>query len=130
VANQIIGICIRDLVESSQARVLASNLVVPDDARSAQRMLIAHGDEVAPLVAELQAFLYEAFYRHPDLMALSEYAKKVLAHLFECYTSRPAEMSPWYQNWSREVGVERAVCDYLAGMTDRFAEQEFARMSS
>lgn len=93
-------------------------------------MSIAHGAELAPLVAELQAFLYENFYRHPDLMALSEYARKVLARLFEVYVSRPVEMSPWYRDWAREVGVQRAVCDYLAGMTDRFAEQEFARFGA
>jgi dGTPase len=129
VANQIIGVCIRDLVEASHARILASNLAVPEDARTAERMTIAHGGEIAPLVAELQAFLYEHFYRHPDLLALSEYARMVLARLFEVYVSSPNEMSPWYRDWAREVGVERAVCDYLAGMTDRFAEQEYARMS-
>jgi dGTP triphosphohydrolase len=37
-------------------------------------------------------------------------------------------MAPWYQGWTREVGLERAVGDYLAGMTDRFAEQEHARL--
>lgn len=129
VANQIIGACIRDLAESSHARILAMNLEVPEDARAAEGMAIAHGAEIAPLVAELQAFLYENFYRHPDLMALSEYAKRVLTRLFETYVAKPDEMSPWYREWAREVGVERAVCDYLAGMTDRFAEQEFARFT-
>ena len=129
VANQIIGTCIRDLVSASHERILAAGFRSPEGARGAAGMSIAHGAEIAPLVAELQAFLYEHFYRHPDLMALSEYARKVLARLFEVYVSDPRRMSPWYQDWSRTVGVERAVCDYLAGMTDRFAEQEFARYS-
>jgi dGTPase len=38
-------------------------------------------------------------------------------------------MPPWYQRWIAQVGEERAVCDYLAGMTDRFAEQEFERLT-
>jgi dGTP triphosphohydrolase len=37
-------------------------------------------------------------------------------------------MSAWYRSWAQDVGTQRAVCDYLAGMTDRFAEQEFARL--
>jgi dGTPase len=53
----------------------------------------------------------------------------VLTVLFEAYVAQPAEMSPWFQEWAREVGLHRAVCDYVAGMTDRFAEQEFARLS-
>ncbi|MBL8857342.1 MAG: deoxyguanosinetriphosphate triphosphohydrolase [Planctomycetes bacterium] len=129
VANQIIGACIRDLVDASHKRILAAGMHSPEDARTAAGMSIAHSHEFAPLVAELQAFLYRSFYRHPDLMALSEYAKRVLARLFEVYVAQPHEMSGWYQEWAREVGVERAVCDYLAGMTDRFAEQEFARFS-
>ena len=127
VANQIIGACIRDLVDASHKRILAAHMQSPEDARTAASMSIAHGTELAPFVAELQAFLYQRFYRHPDLMALSEYARRVLAKLFEAYVAQPTEMSAWYQEWAREVGVERAVCDYLAGMTDRFAEQEFAR---
>ena len=38
-------------------------------------------------------------------------------------------MPPWYRRWVEQVGRERAVCDYLAGMTDRFAEQEFERLT-
>jgi dGTP triphosphohydrolase len=38
-------------------------------------------------------------------------------------------MPPWYRRWVETVGLERAVCDYLAGMTDRFAEQEFERLT-
>jgi dGTPase len=128
VANQLMGTCIRDLVASSHARIAASGIARPEDARTHANMLIAHGKEIGPLVAELQAFLHERFYRHPDLMALSEYAKKVLTVLFEAYVAEPAQMSPWYQERVREVGLQRAVCDYVAGMTDRFAEQEYSRL--
>ena len=92
-------------------------------------MLIAHGAELHPLVQELQQFLHEHFYRHPHLTELSEHARKVLGALFTRYVERPSEMSPWYQGWTEEVGLERAVCDYLAGMTDRFAEQEYDRFT-
>lgn len=129
VANQLIGVCIRDLVEASHVRIQAAKVHSSDEVRSQTGMMIGHGKELAPLVAELQAFLYKRFYQHPDLMELSEYARLVLARLFETYVARPREMSPWYQDWAREVGVERAVCDYVAGMTDRFAEQEYARFN-
>lgn len=130
VANDLIGVCIRDLVDASHARILASGVRSADEVRSTHAMLIGHGDEIRSLVAELQAFLYARFYRHPDLMALSEYARKVLVLLFGAYCDRPSEMSPWYQDWAREVGLQRAVCDYVAGMTDRFAEQEYARFTA
>jgi dGTPase len=53
----------------------------------------------------------------------------VLESLFRALVARPEEMSPWYRRWIEQVGRERAVCDYLAGMTDRFAEQEFERLT-
>ena len=50
--------------------------------------------------------------------------------MFSIYLEHPEEMPAWYRDWEREVGTHVAICDYLAGMTDRFAEQEFARLCS
>ena len=62
-------------------------------------------------------------------MKLSEHAAEVLDALSQALLDRPAEMPVWFRRWAEQVGHERAVCDYLAGMTDRFAEQEFRRLS-
>lgn len=130
VANQLLGTTIRDLADATRARLAEAAPRSPQEVRAHPRMLVAHGAEIGPLVAELQAFLYKRFYRHPHLLELSEYARKVLARLFAVYCGDPAQMSAWYQTWARQVGLERAVCDYLAGMTDRFAEQEYARVGA
>ena len=81
-------------------------------------------------MAELTEFLYRRFYRHAHLLQLTAHAQNVLAALFHAYVAAPKELAPWYQQWIERAGLERAVCDYLAGMTDRFAEQEFARLAS
>jgi dGTPase len=91
-------------------------------------MLVGHGGELAPEVSELQAFLNRRFYRHPHLLEMAEHARAVLGSLFRAYVERPEEMSPWYREWREVVGPERAACDYLAGMTDRFAEGERERL--
>jgi len=128
VATELIGTCINDLITSSAQRIADAGVRSPAEVRAHARMLVAHGKELHPLVQELQSFLYEHFYRHPHLKELSEHARRVLQALFTAYVGRPQEMSAWYQGWADEVGLERAVCDYLAGMTDRFAEQEFERL--
>jgi dGTPase len=128
VGNQIIKACINDLIHASAARISAAGVRDAREVRSHPRMLVGHGPELFPQVQELQAFLQRTFYRHPYLMELSEYARAVLSGLFAAYCAAPAEMSPWYRGWAAEVGLERAVCDYLAGMIDRFAEQEHARL--
>ena len=128
VANQLIKVCINDLIRSSAARIAAGDISDARVVRAHPRMLVGHGAELAPQVQELQAFLQRAFYQHPYLMELSDYARALLHGLFGAYVKTPGEMSPWYRGWVREVGLMRAVCDYLAGMTDRFAEQEYARL--
>jgi dGTPase len=128
IANQLIKACINDLIHASAARIAEAGVGDVSAVRAHPRMLIGHGPELLPQVQELQAFLQRTFYRHPYLMELSAYARALLAQLFAAYVESPAEMSPWYRGWAGEVGLERAVCDYLAGMTDRFAEQEHARL--
>lgn len=128
IANELIGACITDLIHSSAARIAESGVASPQEAQASDRMLIGHGPAMGPKVAELQRFLYENFYRHEHLQRFLEYARRILGGLFDAYRAEPAELSPWYREWAEEVGLERAICDFIAGMTDRFAEAEYTRL--
>ncbi len=128
IANELLKICINDLISASAARIADAALATSEDARAAPTLLVGHSPELARECAELNAFLHARFYRHPRLTELTEHAVRVLGPLFEVYRRRPEEMAPWYQRWTDSVGLERSVCDYLAGMTDRFAERELARL--
>jgi len=130
ITTELLGVCINDLINASAERIASSGVTSVADVRQHARMLVGHGAELHKEVQELQAFLYQHFYRHPHLMEFSVHAKRVLGALFEAYRSHPGEMSTWYQGWAEEVGLERAVCDYLAGMTDRFAELEYERVTA
>ena len=128
VTNQLIGSCITDLIESSSRRVEEAGVSSAEGARGFPTMLIGHSPEMGRMVADLHAFLWERVYRHPSLQEFSRYAREVLGTLRESYQRCPEEMAPWYREWADEVGLPRAVCDYLAGMTDRFAERELDRL--
>ena len=128
VANEMIGACIDDLIVASGARVRASGVGSAAEAKAYERTLVGHGDEMKARVAELSKFLYRRFYRHEYLLRFLEFAKVVLSGLFHAYLDRPEELAPWYGRWADEVGAERAICDYLAGMTDRFAQAEYERL--
>ncbi|MAE46950.1 MAG: deoxyguanosinetriphosphate triphosphohydrolase [Planctomycetes bacterium] len=128
VTNEVLGICISDLIESSQ---LALDEAQPTDAEAAQQhgsMLICHGTEIAREVAELHKFLYQHFYCHEHLERFLTFARKVLDGLWTTLRAAPDELPEWYQNWAQSEGLERAVCDYMAGMTDRFALREHERL--
>jgi dGTPase len=129
IANEILKVCINDLIQASYQRLQAVRPASSEDVKRRKELLIEHSPAVGREVAELQRFLYERVYRHPRLLELSEHAAEVLQGLFTALVARPEELAPWYRRWLEQVGRERAVCDYLAGMTDRFAEQEFERLT-
>ncbi|MFT4540964.1 MAG: dGTPase [Planctomycetota bacterium] len=128
IAGELIGICISDLIQESHTRQVSAGLTCSADARHLDRMLVGHSPEVSKQVAELSRFLHKHFYRHKKLEAFREYARKVLHALWEVYTKDATQLAPWYQRWAEEHGLIVAVCDYMAGMTDRFAEREYERL--
>ena len=130
VSNELIKHSINDLIEASAARIAASGIRSAREAREHRSSLVGHSPQLKQQVGELERFLSERFYKHPHLEELTLHASQTLRALFEAYVASPREMAPWYQQWADKVGLQRAVCDYLAGMTDRFAETEFARLAS
>lgn len=128
VANELIGTCIVDLIETSLERIHAARVGSAPEVQATPRTLAGHGEELAPRVAELSRFLYHRFYRHEHLQRFLEYARELLGALFEAYRARPEELPATYRARAEEDGLERSICDYLAGMTDRFAQAEAARL--
>jgi len=129
IANEVIKITIQDLIEHSNGRLIEAAPDSPEAVRELDRFVIAHGPEMSAKVAELNSFLYRRFYRHDHLKRFLTYATRILEDLFGAFTAQPEQLAPWYQRWADEVGLERSICDYLAGMTDRFAKSEHERLA-
>jgi len=129
VVNDLLRILIQDLIEETARRLAEAGPTTPLDARHHGRRLVGHGPELAPEVKELQRFLFENFYRHPHLVETEEHAARILGSLFRALLEHPEEMPTWYRGWIDQVGLERAVCDYVAGMTDSFAATEAQRLA-
>lgn len=128
IANELIKICINDLITCSSKSLAESGVRSAAEVADHPGRLIRHSGEIHAETAELQKFLHANFYRHPHLVELTRHAGEVLRSLFAAYLDHPEEMAPWFRAWAAEVGLHRAVCDYLAGMTDRFVQQEHARL--
>jgi dGTPase len=126
--NELIKICINDLIGSSAERLAGAGIETAAQARDHAGALIGHSEAIGREVAQLSKFLYGHFYRHPHLEKLTRRAQATLRDLFEVYVERPSEMPPWYRQWVDRAGLQRSVCDYLAGMTDRFAHSEHERL--
>lgn len=96
-----------------------------DEARQAGA-LVAFGTEMAERVRDMKSFLFKHLYRHPQVMEMTNNAQTVVRELFDAYLSRPQEMSA---DFSEREETPRAVADYIAGMTDRYAAREHERLT-
>ncbi|MFT5284825.1 MAG: dGTPase [Planctomycetota bacterium] len=130
ITNEVLKICINDLIDTSARRIAEARLDDHNSARQADRRLVAHSEQLAPEVAELQSFLYKRFYQHKELKEFGDRSTEIIGVLFQALVTRPEELPIWFRGWIEKAGLERSVCDYIAGMTDRFAESECARLTA
>ncbi len=114
-----------DLVANTRAALAQRQ---PADAAAARRLepLVGFSAPMRNAVTELKRFLFAALYRHPQVRQSTERGRQVVGELFAAYLSRPTEMPADYAGRARR---ERAVADYIAGMTDRFALREHQRLT-
>ena len=80
------------------------------------------------LKADLETFLHEQVYRHPRVMRMAYKGQRILADMFEEFSKHPRSLPTRYQQRAATSGLEQTICDYLAGMTDRYAEDEYMRL--
>ena len=113
-----------DIIASTQKAIACSGVESIDDVRAAQP-LVCFSEPMREQSSQLKRFLFQNLYRHPQVIETTNWAKGVVTDLFHAYTKNPREMPPYYQS---RTNVYRAVSDYIAGMTDRFAGAEHVRL--
>ena len=77
---------------------------------------------------ELKDFLFSKLYRHYRVVRMQVKAEHIITDLFNTYLSEPLILPDHIQQWISIRGLERTICDYIAGMTDRYAIEEHARL--
>jgi len=124
--RRMLGEQVHDVVDASAKAIAAAS---PRDAEAVRACpegpLIRFGPQMAAASVELKAFLMHRLYRHPSVMATTAQARSVVHDLFACYRDQPDQLPPRYRD--REDRM-RAIADYIAGMTDRFALREHLRL--
>ncbi len=128
VVRQIINRCTQDVLEATLARLRDERIGSVADLRAAGRRLAGYSDEMRAAVRVLKDFLYANMYRHYRVVRMGDKAGRILRDLFRAYLDEPGQLPPRYQERIEADGVERVVCDYIAGMTDRFAMDEHRKL--
>ena len=128
VVRYIIDRCVRELIDATQASLGEARVGSVEDVRGAGRRLVGYGPAMAERVRELKQFLLDNMYRHYRVVRMGDKAGRILRDLFQSYVNEPGQLPPQYQEQVQQLGVQRAVCDYIAGMTDRFAVDEHQKL--
>lgn len=119
---------VKDVVRTTEERIRRSGVRTANDARRLTRPLIGYNPVRRRLNAQLRRYLYRHLYYNPAVHTPNQRAVKMLEDLFRHYLRHPDEMGPGAQGRLSRDGLHRAVCDYLAGMTDRYAMLEHRRL--
>jgi dGTPase len=128
VVRRIIRRCTRDLLSATVSNLRAARVGSVDDVRRAGRRLVAYSPEMAGRVRELKDFLFRNMYRHYRVVRMGKKAGRIIRDLFESFVAEPLQLPPHYQERIPADGLHRVVCDYIAGMTDRFALDEHRKL--
>jgi len=128
IIRTIIDLQIKDVVGHSEQLISAAGVRCADDVRRHDRRLIGRGAENRALNAELRRYLYRNLYFNPIVNEPHLRAKRLLRDLFRFYLGHPREIGGQARKQIRREGLPRAVCNYIAGMTDRYAIQEHRRI--
>lgn len=128
IVHELLDVQVSDLLRHGCRDLLAERFPTSDAARQSP-FRIALSPGLARQKRELERFLYQQVYRHPRLVAVRSEAQLRLQRMFQRYKEDTSLLPPKFQARAQAIGVERAIGDYLAGMTDRFCDQQFRRLS-
>jgi dGTPase len=128
IIRRLIGKEVSDVITASQIQLEQHQIKCLEDIRNLAQNIVIHSDEVTGMDRQLKDFLYNNLYRHWRVMRMDLKARRVIGELFEAYTTSPVILPKAVQERAAKKNLHRTVCDYIAGMTDRFALKEHNRL--
>lgn len=128
--RELMGLQINDVLTHTENQLQHYQPQTPQAIQQLPHNIVGHTPDMAVLIRQWKNFLYENMYRHYRVARMSRKAERFLSGLFEEFIREPAQLPPTTQAKVEKAGLHRAVTDYIAGMTDRYALQEWERLFS
>ncbi|HSM58713.1 MAG TPA: deoxyguanosinetriphosphate triphosphohydrolase [Candidatus Sulfomarinibacteraceae bacterium] len=128
VVRELIGAFVMDVVNTTSQTLDENGIDSPEAVQLFDRNIVSYSPEMARKVRELKDFLYENMYRHSRLIRMQVKAERFVSELFQLYVQEPMMLPEKTQRRLDTLPRERVVCDYIAGMTDRYALDEWEKL--
>ncbi|MBU2102857.1 MAG: deoxyguanosinetriphosphate triphosphohydrolase [Candidatus Omnitrophota bacterium] len=123
--RNLINLQVGNLIDTTIANIRKFDIRSVSDVIQCAHRMVTFGKELRDLRAELRSFLYKRLYCHWRVVRMSDKAKRFVTELFSVYLNNPELLPP---GASRGKNIKRNICDHIAGMTDRYALQEYKRL--
>lgn len=126
--RQLVGLLVTDMVKGTDARLKESKVNSFTDIQKLKHNVVGYTEEMQRRNRELKDLLYKKLYRHNRVVRMQVKAERIISDLFHAYHAEPASLPEHVQFFIEKRGLERTLCDYIAGMTDRYAIEEHQKM--
>lgn len=130
VIHQLIEVMVSDLIDTSSHCLAEAGVDSPQAVASHASQLVVVSQPLQEQMAELETFLFERVYRHPTVLSERALAGEALREMYARFSGQPESLPGIWQQRLITEGTARTICDYLAGMTDRYALEEHRRYES
>jgi dGTPase len=126
--RNLIDMEVSDLIHATDQNLRESGVRSVHELQSLAYNVVNFSEEMHRRNRQLKDFLYNNLYRHHRVVRMAVKAERIINDLFRAYLQEPAILPNHIRDWTTERGLERTICDYIAGMTDRFAVEEYQKL--
>ena len=126
--RQLVGLMVTDMIEATDMRLKESKAKSALDLQKMKQHVIGYSEDMQRRNRELKDFLYKKLYRHYRVARMQVKAERLISELFHAYHEEPLILPDSAQPLIDKRGLERTICDYIAGMTDRYAIEEHQKL--
>ena len=128
VVRAIINLWVTDVINTLQDAIKYNRIETIDDVRALDKRVVGFSEEIDEAKLELKRFLYANVYNHPEVKERAEHYQWLLRELFHLFMDRPGLLPGHFYSDIERFGKKRVICDYIAGMTDRYAINEYKKI--
>jgi dGTPase len=126
--RMLINFEVSDLINETDKRIQRDQIKTLEDVRKAKENVTQFSEATRKLNSELREFLFEKMYRHYRMIRMADKAKRIITQLFGAYLEDSNQLPPEFRYRFKDENKMQLICDYIAGMTDRFALQEYKKL--
>ena len=128
IIRRMIGIEVEDVIKNTDKKIQQSGVTSVDSLQKLPHNVISFSDHMQQNNRELKDFLYKNLYQNHRVIRMQVKAERIISDLFAAYQKDPLMLPNHIQSKIEKKGLERSICDYIAGMTDRFAVDEHQKL--